>query len=95
MQKFDNETVQKIEALAEQAMDEGRPDAERREALRMICKLRGEPHFGIGAIPATQLRSVAAALRSFIDLMPALTVRDATEAISAGFAGRTAPSPHA
>ena len=74
--------------LAAQVRDCSKPVEERRNALRMIAKMKGDPHAANG-IPEEQLGAVASAVAHSYSVLPnGLPFKDCAEAVSQGFAAR-------
>lgn len=81
-----------MRSLLATAADESKPEDERYAALKHVCQIRGDAY---QHIPLEQLRHVAAALHR-IELsgwaFGPLPLKDASEAVAAGFARRAAGS---
>ena len=82
-----NETTATIKGLAEKVKDESKPIEERRDALKLICKLRNEPY---QAVPEEHLRFVVSAMTAWPVGIEPLSLREASEAVSEGFMRRAA-----
>lgn len=77
-----NETIL---ALAEQAADLGKPEAERRTALKHIARLRDEPVDEINAVSVEDIREVAYGATTWGRLgLTDLSIRDTADAIRDG-----------
>jgi hypothetical protein len=80
-----SETQQTILALAETAKDATKPESERREALRLMANLRGEPDAGIDSIPIEDLGTVAALATTWNQVSAGLkdsSIRDSAETVA-------------
>jgi hypothetical protein len=77
-----------IKQLAQQVRDESQPIEARRDALRHICTLRGEPTAAVAAIPPEDLASVAGAMVFWPEGIKPLTCVLVLEAIKEGKAQR-------
>jgi hypothetical protein len=76
-----SETLATIKGLAEKVKDETKPIAERRDALKLICDLRGEPY---QAVPEGDLRQVVCAMVYWPSGIEPLSLRAAAEAVQEG-----------
>ena len=78
----------RIEELKAVVVDEDKPLTERRQALRLIAQLRGEPDTQAASIPEGQLRLVVLGMTAWDGVLGTLSLRDSAEAVAAGFARR-------
>lgn len=92
MQQQNQIDEEMISSLLATARDESKTAEERYGALKHVCRLRGD-HYQ--HVPIEQIKFLAAAIQySEILHRPLLSFKDATDAVTAAFARRTAPSRH-
>lgn len=73
-----------IAELAAKVKDADRPVPERRAALSLIAKMRGESDTDASSIPADDLTSVVAGMTAWPAGIKGLSMREAAEAVAEG-----------
>lgn len=83
------EVQERISTLKVIVEDDNQPVAERRAALRLIAVARNEPDTNVGAIPESDLRTVARGMLVWENIgLKGLTLADSREAVASGRAAR-------